>query len=92
MEMKIRISTERDAEELIEIYAPYVEKTAISFEYKVPSVQEFEQRIRRVLEKYPYIVAEKDGQIVGYAYAGVFKDRSAYDRAVETTVYVRNNQ
>ena len=92
MEMKIRIAAERDAEELLEIYAPYVEKTAISFEYKVPSVQEFEQRIRRVLEKYPYIVAEKDGQIVGYAYAGVFKDRAAYDRAVETTVYVRNNQ
>lgn len=88
----IRIATKQDARELLEIYAPYVEKTAITFEYTVPTVQEFENRISRILEKYPYIVAEKNGRIVGYAYADAFKSRAAYDWAVETTIYVREDQ
>lgn len=89
---KIRIATEQDAEELLEIYAPYVENTAITFEYTVPTVQEFTQRIRHVLERYPYLVAQREGKIAGYAYAGTFKERAAYDWSVETTVYVRENQ
>ena len=88
----IRIATENDAEELLNIYAPYVEKTAITFEYEVPSVEEFRKRIRNILKKYPYIVEEKEGEILGYAYAGVFKNRAAYDWAVETTIYVREDQ
>ena len=88
----IRIATENDAEELLNIYAPYVEKTAITFEYEVPSVEEFRIRIRNILKKYPYIVEEKEGEILGYAYAGVFKNRAAYDWAVETTIYVREDQ
>ena len=88
----IRIATEKDAKALIEIYAPYVEKTAITFEYEVPTIQEFEERMGHVLKKYPYLVAERDGQLVGYAYAGPFKERAAYDWAVETTVYVRKDQ
>lgn len=88
----IRIATEKDAKVLIEIYAPYVEKTAITFEYEVPTIQEFEERMGHVLKKYPYLVAERDGQLVGYAYAGPFKERQAYDWAVETTVYVREDQ
>lgn len=91
-ECKIRIAVKQDAEALLAIYAPYVEKTAITFEYVVPTIQEFEQRMQHVLEKYPYIVAERDGEIVGYAYAGSFKERAAYDWAVETTVYVREDQ
>ena len=89
---KIRIATEQDAEALLEIYAPYVENTAITFEYTVPTVQEFTRRIRHVLEKYPYLVAEREGKIAGYAYAGTFKERAAYDWSVETTVYVREDQ
>lgn len=46
----IRIATENDAEELLNIYAPYVEKTAITFEYEVPSVEEFRTRIRNILK------------------------------------------
>lgn len=88
----IRIATAQDAPELLKIYAPYVEKTAITFEYAVPTVQEFQERILRVLKKYPYLVAQRDGEIVGYAYAGAFKERPAYDWAVETTVYVRQDQ
>lgn len=84
----VRAASLRDAEALLRIYAPYVEKTAITFEYEVPSIQEFAGRMERTLERYPYLVAEADGVPVGYAYAGPFKTRAAYDWAVETTVYV----
>jgi len=89
---RIRVATKQDAEELLKIYAPYVENTAITFEHTVPTVQEFAQRIHHVLEKYPYLIAEREGKIVGYTYAGTFKERAAYDWAVETTVYVREDQ
>lgn len=91
-ECKIRIVSVQDAEAILKIYAPYVEKTAITFEYEVPTVAEFENRISRILERYPYLAAERDGELVGYAYAGPFKERAAYDWAVETTVYVRKDQ
>ena len=88
--MKIERVTEKDAAALLEIYAPYVERTAISFEYEVPSVEEFRGRIRSISARYPYIkAAAEDGTILGYAYAGAFKSRAAYDWAVETTIYVR---
>lgn len=90
-EIRIRTVTENDAEKLLEIYSPYVEKTAITFEYDVPTVAEFKKRIRHTLRKYPYFAAELDGEIAGYAYAGPFKERSAYDWAVETTVYVNES-
>lgn len=86
--MQIRVATEEDAEELLQIYRPYVEETVITFEYEVPSAEEFRQRITHTLEKYPYLVAEKEGRIVGYAYASAFKERAAYDWAVETTIYL----
>ena len=82
-----------DAEELLKIYTPYIEKTAITFEYEVPSVEEFEGRIKNISSKYPYIKAVNDsGEIVGYAYASSFKGRKAYDWSVESTVYVREDQ
>lgn len=84
----IRTATENDAEKLLGIYAYYVENTAITFEYEVPSVDEFRRRICHTLSKYPYLVSEEDGLITGYAYAGVFKERRAYDWAVETTIYI----
>ena len=89
--MKIQNVTIEDAEELLEIYAPYVKNTAITFEYDVPSVEEFRQRIVNISDRYPYIKAVDNGQIVGYAYAGCFKDRRAYDWSVETTIYVRQD-
>ena len=88
--MKIERVTTSDAEELLAIYAPYVTGTAISFETEVPSVEEFRGRIEKISSKYPYIKAvDEDNKILGYAYAGTFKERSAYDWSVETTVYVR---
>lgn len=87
----IRTAVQQDAKVLLEIYAPYVKKTAITFEYEVPTAEEFAGRISKVLQKYPYLVAEVNGESVGYAYAGPFKERAAYDWAVETTVYVRED-
>ena len=88
-EIVIRVAALDDAEELLKIYAPYVRETAITFEYEVPSPEEFRERIAHTLEKYPYLVAEHDGKIVGYAYVSPFKERAAYAWAVETSIYVR---
>lgn len=90
-DINIRKAELSDAESLLSIYAPYVEDTAISFEYDVPSVDEFRQRINDISKNYPYIIAEKDGEIVGYAYAGVFKAREAYRHCVETTIYIKED-
>ena len=60
--VKIRTAAIDDAEELLKVYTPYVEKTAITFEYDVPSLEEFKRRIENTLKKYPYLVAEKDGE------------------------------
>ena len=87
----VRMATEADAEELLNIYAPYVTDTAITFEYDIPSVAEFSQRIKDTLQMYPYIVALENNCIVGYAYASAFKKRAAYDWAVETTVYLKQD-
>lgn len=87
-EILIRIANENDAESLLKIYSPYVKNTAITFEYEVPLLEEFQNRIKSTLEKYPYLVAEFNGKIVGYAYAGPFKTRAAYGWDVEVSVYV----
>lgn len=85
----IRVATVEDAEEILKIYAPYVKKTAITFEYDVPSLPEFRDRIRKTLEKYPFIVVVNEGEILGYAYTGHFVGRRAYDWSAETTIYVK---
>lgn len=88
----IRMAHISDAEELLAIYGPYIRNTSISFEYEVPSVEEFRRRILHTLERYPYIVGSVDGRIVGYAYASPFHERKAYDWAVETSIYVAQDQ
>lgn len=89
MGIEVRAVVEQDAAKLLEIYAPYVKETAITFEYEVPSVETFADRIKQIVMRYPYLAAEQDGKIVGYAYASAFKSRAAYDWAVETTIYVQ---
>ena len=76
--ISIRTATVDDAEALLNIYAYYVENTVISFEYDVPTIEEFSGRIAKTLKKFPYLVVEKDGEIMGYAYAGPFVGRPAY--------------
>ena len=86
--MEIRLAKPSDARSLLDIYAPYVENTAITFEYEVPTIEDFATRIEKTLEKYPYLVAEEGGVVVGYAYASTYYARAAYDWAVELSVYV----
>lgn len=88
MSIRIRLATEADAPSVLEIYAPIVQETHISFEYEVPSAAEIAGRIRGKLVKYPWLVAEReDGLILGYAYAGLWRERTAYSWTVETTIY-----
>lgn len=89
--ISIRNATLDDAPELLKIYSYYVEKTAISFEYEVPSVEKFQSRMKRTQKNYPYLVAEFNGKIIGYAYAGAFIGREAYKYSVELTIYLDKN-
>ena len=86
--MNIRLAKRSDAAALLAIYAPYVENTAITFDYEVPTIEDFANRIEKTLGKYPYLVAEEDGVVLGYAYASTYYARAAYDWAVELSVYV----
>lgn len=90
-EINIRNADIIDADRLLKIYAYYVMNTAISFEYEVPSISEFQNRMRDKMKKYPYIVIEKDGIVQGYAYAGAFVGRAAYNWSCETTIYLDHN-
>lgn len=94
MQKKIQVRTAEieDAEALLAIYAPYVTETAITFEYEIPSLEVFQNRIRKVQKRYPYLVAECDGEVVGYAYASAFHERAAYDWCVETSIYVHRER
>lgn len=112
-EILIRPAAAADAPGLLAIYAPYVRKTAITFEYDVPSEEEFRGRIERTLERFPYLAAYRysvpadsgdphaaaaedphaagEEELLGYAYAGHFKSRAAYDWACEVSIYVRED-
>ena len=89
--IEIRNAKTSDADRLLEIYDYYVRNTAITFEYETPSLEEFTARIEHTMKRYPYLVVEVDGRIEGYAYAGVFKDRAAYDWSAETTIYIAHD-
>lgn len=91
MSMLIRMATVQDAAELLEIYRPYVEETSITFETEVPTEAEFAERIAEILSRFPYLVAEEDGRLLGYAYAHPFHQRAAYGWTVESSVYVRKD-
>lgn len=89
--MQIRLAQVSDAEQILEIYAPYVEKTAITFETTVPTVREMAQRISMVLEDHPWIVIEKDREILAYAYATKHRERAAYRWSADLSVYVKED-
>ena len=77
-----------DAKRLSEIYSYYVENTAVSFEYDAPTEDEFRARIEKTTVKFPYLVCEIDGKVVGYAYAGEYSARTAYSRTATTSIYL----
>lgn len=84
----IRIATEQDAGAVTAIYAPVVRETAISFEIEPPTAAEMAQRIAKTLLAYPWLVAERAGQVIGYVYAGKHRDPGAYRWSVNVSIYV----
>jgi L-amino acid N-acyltransferase YncA len=86
--LSIRAATPDDAEPLLAIYRPFVLQTAISFELEPPSPAEFRARIERSLAEWAWVVAERDGRPVGYAYATAHRPRGAYKWSVEPSVYI----
>ncbi len=90
-DLVIRDCTLDDAAALAEIYAPYVTDTAITFEYEPPTAEEFRHRIEATKQHYPYLVAELDGCVVGYVYAGVFNARRAARHCATTSIYIASN-
>lgn len=84
----IRNAMIEDAERILEIYDYYVRNTAITFEYETPTLGEFKERMKKTMKKYPYLVILMEGSVVGYAYAGAFIGRAAYDWSCELTVYL----
>jgi L-amino acid N-acyltransferase YncA len=89
--MTIRTATAADAAVLREIYRPYVETTAISFELEVPSIEEFQRRIAVAVDGWSWLVADANGLQVGYAYGSPHRAREAYRSSVETSAYVRDD-
>lgn len=86
----LRFASESDAETLLGIYAQYIE-TTITFEYELPSVETFRERIRSIRQDYPYLVWEENGTILGYAYAHRFAERAAYQWSAELSVYLNRS-
>jgi phosphinothricin acetyltransferase len=83
---------ERDAAACVAIYAPHVEAGATSFEEEPPDPARFAERIARIATTYPWLVAERDGEVIGFAYACPHRERPAYRWAVEVSVYVAGDE
>lgn len=83
----VRPGDARDAAGILAIYAPFVRDTPVTFEYTAPSVEEFTERIHGIASVYPYLVCERDGEILAYAYASRHMERAAYAWDVQTSVY-----
>ncbi len=85
----IRFATEGDIPQILDVYSPYIMNTTASFEYTVPSLEEFTARFRTVTNQFPWLVWEEDGQILGYAYGSAPFERAAYRWSAEASVYLR---
>lgn len=87
----IRLASPADAQAILDIYAPYILHTSLTFETEVPDVDAFRERIRSYLIHWPWLLSEEDGTITGYAYASRYRERTGYQWCVETSVYIREN-
>jgi L-amino acid N-acyltransferase YncA len=88
MNCTIRLASPDDVPAMLEIYAPYVRETVITFENDVPEPDEFRQRYGKIIKKCPWFVCEMDGRITGYSYAHQYREREAYCWAAECSIYV----
>ena len=92
MSIAIRLARLADVPAIVSIYAPYVNHSTISFELVPPSEDEIAQRLVKTLARFPWLVAEIAGEVAGYAYAGTFRERAAYQWSAEISVYVHNER
>lgn len=90
--MTIRLARGDDAPAITAIYAPYVSETPISFETAPPSVDEMAGRLAKTLTRFPWLVAETEGDMAGYAYASAHRERAAYQWAADVSIYLREDQ
>lgn len=86
-----RFMQKQDIPAILNIYAPYVKNTSITFEYVVPTILEFSTRVENISAEYPYIVCVLNDTIIGYAYAHQHMERAAYQWNAELSVYIDNN-
>ena len=86
--MSIRPATVADLPRILEIYAPYVEHTAISFEYTVPTLAKFTDRFLGITAQFPWLVWEENGTVLGYAYGSLPFERAAYQWSAEASIYL----
>ena len=86
--MSIRFATEADLPRILAIYAPFVENTAVSFEYTVPTMEAFTARFQAITAQYPWLVWEEDGQVLGYAYGSAPFERAAFSWCCESSIYL----
>lgn len=87
----IRFACETDAEQIAQIYAPYVTDTPVSFELEPPTSEQMWQRVHDVMERLPWLVCEREGQVMGYVYAGPHRSRPAYQWSVDVAVYIHKH-
>jgi L-amino acid N-acyltransferase YncA len=87
----VRVARREDASAALDIYTPHILQTAFTFETEVPSVEEFRLRIEKYLQKYPWLIAEIDGQVAGYVYGSVHREREAYQWTCECSVYIHDD-
>lgn len=80
-----------DAEQVLNIYAPFIRHTVITFEEEVPTVAEFTERVENYRQLYPWLIAEVNGEIAGYAYASKYRERIAYQWVAECSIYMHSN-
>lgn len=85
---KIRLAHEGDYSSILKIYEPFIRDTMITFEYNVPSEEEFNERMKKIQKTFPLLVCEEEGRVVGYAYISRFREREAYDWSVESSIYI----
>lgn len=88
---KIRMIQKNDIKRVLDIYAPYILNTTITYEYEVPSIESFTKRVENITKQYPYLVCECDGLVIGYAYASDYHTRTAFSWDCELSIYLDSN-
>lgn len=88
----VRDALIEDADQIYQIYEPYILNTPITFEKEPIPISVFQDRMRKVMLKFPWLVCERDGKIIGYAYASIYRERAAFDWDCECSVYIKEGE